>query len=183
VIEGGYPKFVSQGLNNAYLPVWLQESGYNTYYTGKLFNSHTVENYNTPFPAGFNGSDFLLDPYTYEYLNSTFQRNRDPPVSHEGDYSTDVVASKAYGFLEEAVQSNEPFFLTIAPVACHSNVRFVQTMTNGSISADDLHTSPPVSAKRHEHLFQDAIVPRHANFNPEEVFPHHPAYSGKADFY
>ena len=34
---GGYPKFVSQGFNDAYLPIWLQEAGYNTYYTGKLF--------------------------------------------------------------------------------------------------------------------------------------------------
>ena len=30
--------------------------------------------------AGWNGSDFLLDPYTYEYLNATMQRNRDDPV-------------------------------------------------------------------------------------------------------
>ena len=34
---GGYPKFISEGFNDAYLPVWLQEAGYNTYYTGKLF--------------------------------------------------------------------------------------------------------------------------------------------------
>jgi arylsulfatase A-like enzyme len=50
---GGYPKFVSQGFNEKYLPVWLQQAGYNTYYTGKLFNAHTVENYNSPYPAGF----------------------------------------------------------------------------------------------------------------------------------
>jgi arylsulfatase A-like enzyme len=53
---GGYPKFISQGLNDKWLPVWLQQSGYNTYYTGKLFNAHSVQNYNNPFPAGFNGS-------------------------------------------------------------------------------------------------------------------------------
>jgi arylsulfatase A-like enzyme len=28
---GGYPKFVAQGLNENFLPVWLQEAGYNTY--------------------------------------------------------------------------------------------------------------------------------------------------------
>ena len=161
----------------------MQEYGYNTYYAGKLFNAHAVENYNAPFPAGFNGSDFLLDPYTYEYLNSTFQRNRDPPVSFEGDYSTDVVVGKAYGFLEEAVQSEKPFFLTIAPIAPHSNVRVARPLPNGTISTDDPLASPPVSAKRHEHLFHNAIVPRHANFNPEEVFPHRRAYSGKGDLY
>ena len=182
-MTGGYPKFVSQGLNSAYLPIWLQESGYNTYYTGKLLNAHTVDNYNDPFPAGFNGSDFLLDPYAYEYLNSTFQRNQDPPISHEGEYSTDLVASKAYGFLEEAVLSDRPFFLTIAPVACHSNVKFAKTWGNGSIVADDIQASPPVSAKRHEHLFQDAIVPRRANFNPEKVLPQPPNRTTEVQFY
>ena len=53
---GGYPKFVSQGLNENFLPVWLQEAGYNTYYTGKLFNAHTVENYHSPYVKGFTGS-------------------------------------------------------------------------------------------------------------------------------
>jgi N-acetylglucosamine-6-sulfatase len=59
---GGYPKFVQEGLNENWLPVWLQQLGYNTYYTGKLFNSHTVDNYDDPPVNGFNSSDFLLDP-------------------------------------------------------------------------------------------------------------------------
>jgi arylsulfatase A-like enzyme len=169
--KGGYPKFISQGLNSAYLPVWLQEAGYTTYYTGKLFNSHTVDNYNSPYPAGFNGSDFLLDPYTYEYLNASFQHNHDPPVSYEGQYSTDVLAGKAYGFLEDAVASEKPFFLTIAPVAPHSNVKFARAGTNGSIQKDDVELSPPIPAERHRNLFENALVPRHANFNPKQAYP------------
>lgn len=55
-LPGGYPKFVSQGLNKNYLPVWLQQAGYNTYYTGKLFNAHTIYNYFDPYPAGFTGT-------------------------------------------------------------------------------------------------------------------------------
>jgi arylsulfatase A-like enzyme len=58
---GGYPKFVAGGFNENYLPVWLQEAGYNTYYTGKLFNVHTVDNYNSPFAAGFTGNVRLSD--------------------------------------------------------------------------------------------------------------------------
>ena len=27
---GGYPKFLSQGFNDDYLPLWLQDAGYNT---------------------------------------------------------------------------------------------------------------------------------------------------------
>jgi len=75
IVSGGYPKFVEQGLNDNYLPVWLQEARYNTYYTGKLFNSLTTDNYNSPFPRGFTSNEFLLDPTTYLYINSTFQKN------------------------------------------------------------------------------------------------------------
>ena len=57
---GGYPRVVEAGWNDNYLPIWMQEAGYNTYYTGKLWNSHSVTNYNKPLAKGFNGSDFLL---------------------------------------------------------------------------------------------------------------------------
>ncbi|KHE84587.1 arylsulfatase [Neurospora crassa] len=183
---GGYPKFISQGFNEAYLPVWLQKAGYDTYYTGKLLNAHTVDNYDSPYIAGWNGSDFLLDPYTYSYLNATFQRNRDPPISYEGQYSVDVLAEKAYGFLDEAAKNvhNRPFFLGIAPIAPHSNVepRFPSSSSSSSSSDsatlhrrptnehDDIEKSvsftPPIPAARHAHLFPDVIVPRTPHFNP-----------------
>lgn len=158
---------MSQGLNGKYLPVWLQEAGYQTFYTGKLFNAHTVENYNAPFPAGWTGSDFLLDPYTYSYLNSSWQRNQDPPVSHEGEYTTDVLSRKAKGFLDQAVKSDKPFFLVIAPVAPHSNVE----VHGGNLvdPSDSFTVTPPVSAARHKHLFVDVKVPRTEHFNPEKV--------------
>ncbi|KAH6706482.1 arylsulfatase [Leptodontidium sp. MPI-SDFR-AT-0119] len=162
---GGYPKFVTQGFNEAYLPVWLQQAGYNTYYTGKLFNVHTVDNYDKPYAAGFTGSDFLLDPYTYNYLNSTFQHTGETPKSYEGEYVTDVLAQKAYSLLDEAVAADNPFFLTIAPIAPHANIQM-----NGSV-LDDNHTfefGSPVSAKRHEHLFKDEKVPRTTSFNPDK---------------
>ncbi|KAH7029821.1 alkaline-phosphatase-like protein [Microdochium trichocladiopsis] len=170
---GGYPKFVEEGLNENYLPIWLQSEGYNTYYAGKLFNAHTVNNYDQPFVKGWNESDFLLDPYVYMYLNSTFQRNREAPVSHEGEYVTDVLAAKTQGFLESALEAeNErPFFLAVAPNAPHSNVdasfakiNFTDVPRNWSFKL-----TTPVPAARHAHLFADAIVPRRANFNPERA--------------
>ncbi|KAF2661454.1 arylsulfatase-like protein [Lophiostoma macrostomum CBS 122681] len=162
---GGYPKFVSQGLNDNFLPVWLQEAGYNTYYTGKLFNAHTTDNYHSPYVNGFTGSDFLLDPYTYQYLNSSYQRNHDPPVRHEGEHTIDLLASKAYGFLEDAVKEDAPFFLTIAPVAPHSNVRIDRL--EGDIDDIAAGFSPPIPLDRHKHLFKGVKVPRTDNFNPE----------------
>lgn len=51
---GGYPKFIERGFNDNDLPVWLQNSGYDTYYTGKPFNAHNIQNWNKPIPAGWN---------------------------------------------------------------------------------------------------------------------------------
>ena len=51
----GYPKFISENWNDRYLPVWLQDAGYNTYYTGKLMNSHNTGNYDNPYPNGWTG--------------------------------------------------------------------------------------------------------------------------------
>jgi arylsulfatase A-like enzyme len=166
---GGYPKFINEGLNKAWLPLWLQEAGYNTYYTGKLFNAHNVTNYNTPFPSGFTESSFLLDPFTYNYLNSTFQTNEDPPVSHEGEYTTDVVANKSYRFIDNAIADTRPFFLTIAGVAPHSNVDFAPGFSHDNITSDTLIISPPIPADRHKDLFKDAVVPRTPHFNPDKV--------------
>ena len=170
--EGGYPKFVSQGFNDKYLPLWLQSAGYNTYYVGKLFNAQTVTNYNSPHAAGWTGSDFLLDPYTYRYLNATFQRNHDQPVSHEGQYVTDVLAEKNHGFLDDALRelkdAGKPFFLTTAPTAPHSDVNIKRNIIDGDFTEHSNVQSPPVPAKRHEHLFKDAKVPRTPNFNPDK---------------
>ena len=173
---GGYPKFVSQGFQTAYLPVWLQQAGYDTYYVGKLFNAHDVTNYNKPFPAGWTQSDFLLDPFTYRYYNATFQRNQDPPVSYEGQHSVDVIAGKANGFLEEAAKGDKPFFLGIAPPAPHTNVQFnIEDVPKDGIiippDPDDIAKlvtfQPPLPAHRHEHLFKGVKLPRTPNFNPK----------------
>ena len=164
---GGYPKFVSQGFNSAYLPLWLQAAGYGTYYVGKLINAQTIVNYDSPHAAGWTGSDFLLDPYTYRYLNSTFQRNHDKPISYEGRYSTDVLADKAYAFLDDAVAAEKPFFLGIAPTSPHSDVNIKETLIDGNFSEHSVVQSPPIPAERHKHLFSDVIVPRTPHFNPD----------------
>ncbi|KAI1751535.1 arylsulfatase-like protein [Xylaria castorea] len=165
---GGYPKFVSQGLNDKYLPVWLQNAGYNTYYTGKLFNAHAVDNYDSPFAAGWTGSDFLLDPFTYWYMNSTYQRDREPPISYEGQHSVDVLAKKAIVLLDEAYDAGKPFFLGLAPVAPHSDIQSPAFKHGNHSNLTEVKFSPPVPAKRHAQLFQDAKVPRTPNFNPDK---------------
>lgn len=168
--SGGYPKFVSQGFNENYLPIWLQEAGYNTYYVGKFLNAQSTSNYDSPHAAGWTGSNFLLDPYTYRYLNATFQRNHDKPVSYEGQYATDILAEKAYGFLDDALddlkQNDNPFFLTVAPIAPHSDVNINRDKIDDDFKEDTNIQAPPVPAERHKHLFKDEVVPRTPNFNP-----------------
>lgn len=86
-------------------------------------------------------------------------RNGATPVSYKGQYSPDVVAAKAYGFLDEAaLHPNEPFFLAVAPIAPHANARFLPP---GG-------TDAPKYAPRHAHLFKDYKIPRRTNFNPDE---------------
>lgn len=59
---GAYPKFIREGLNDDYIPVWFQQEGYSTYYVGKFLNSHDITNYDKPEAAGWTQSDFLLGP-------------------------------------------------------------------------------------------------------------------------
>lgn len=158
--HGGYPKVVASGVNDDYLPLWLQAAGYNTYYAGKLWNFHSVSNYDRPAAArGFNGSAFLLDPYTYRYWDSRVSHDGGPPVSYAGRYSTDVVAESSYALLERALErEGEPWFLTVAPTAPHSN--WVLDERTGAT-----YLVAPQVAYRHEHLFHDYEVPRGASFN------------------
>ncbi|KAI1326845.1 Arylsulphatase [Xylariaceae sp. FL0255] len=169
---GGYPKFISEGFNKDYLPVWLQKAGYSTYYTGKFLNYHTIENYDKPHAEGFSVSDFLLDPYTYEYYNATFQHNNGridkEPKSYQGNYSTDVIAENSYHWLKQILGEKggkNPFFMTIAPIAPHANVHITRDPSTRQLSPK---FTEPVPAKRHEHLFQEAKVPRTGSFNPDQ---------------
>lgn len=156
--HGGYPKVVEQGVNDDNLFLWLQEAGFNTYYVGKLWNFHSVENYNQPYAKGFNGSDFLLDPFTYQYWNAKISHNGEEPVSYAGQYSTDVVAEKSVAWLKEALQEDEPFFLTVSPIAPHSNWVI-------DVEHDVSYLEEPKSAPRHQHLFSDYVIPRDPSFN------------------
>lgn len=136
----------------------MQEAGFNTYYVGKLWNFHTVENYNAPYARGFNGSDFLLDPFTYQYWNAKISHNEEKPVSYAGQYSTDVIAEKALAWLNEALEQEDPFFLTVSPIAPHSNW-VIDT------ERDLSYLEEPKSAPRHQHLFSDYVIPRDESFN------------------
>jgi hypothetical protein len=119
--------------------------------------------------------DFLLDPYTYMYLNASYQRNHDPPVSYEGEHSVDVLRGKALGFIDEAASHDKPFFVGIAPVAPHSNVDGLildlppDTQIPeipGDLFEDAI--GPPIPEEKYKDFYPDAKVPRKSNFNPDK---------------
>ncbi|KAH7143394.1 arylsulfatase [Dactylonectria macrodidyma] len=147
---GGYPQFIDQSLNSNYLPIWLQDAGYNTYYASRLFIALMTTNYDNPHAAGWTSLDFLIDPFTHSCWNATWQRDMDPPVSREGTYNTDDLANKTASF----------FFVGTAPVAPHDEVVMNPITFNGSIfSPDDPVIRPqitsPKPAERHAGMFTD----------------------------
>ncbi|KND92061.1 Arylsulfatase [Tolypocladium ophioglossoides CBS 100239] len=155
---GGYGKFIAEGLNDNYLPVWLQGAGYNTYYTGKLMNGQSISTYNKPFAAGWTRSDFLLDPGTYIYNNASMALDNGPFKFYAGQYSTDLVANRSVEFLGDAITAGKPFFLGITPIGPHA-----ETLLGSSAPV----IKAPVPADRHKDLFPDVKVPRTPSFNPD----------------
>ena len=158
---GGYPKFIKEGWNEDYLPTWLQNAGYNTFYTGKLMNGHSLETYDSPHARGWNNTNFFLDPNTYVYYNVTTQANRDPPKQHPHEYSTDIAAKTTLKWLDEARwQRDSPFFIGVAPIAPHAELKR---------EPGRMTFYPPVPAHRHKHMFPGLKVPRTPNFNPKQA--------------
>ncbi len=103
----------------------------------------------------------LIDPGTYIYYNSTTQRDDQEPRQNPDVYSTDIVASSAVGFLEDALKVDSPFFLGVAPIAPHAETVHLD---DGGVAFYD-----PIPAKRHRDLFPDLKVPRSPNFNPDKA--------------
>jgi N-acetylglucosamine-6-sulfatase len=136
----------------------MQQSGYNTYYTGKLYNGHTVDNYNDPPVSGYTHSGFLLEPFTYQYFNVSITYDAQPPENPVGVYSTDLLADTARRYLDHAcADPDTPFFLTVAPVAPH-----------GQLTEYPQHwAGPPQVAERHRGLFPNYTIPRTPDFNPD----------------
>lgn len=85
-------------------------------------------------------------------------RNGNAPVKYDGNYSTDVIAEKAEGFLDEAVKQDRPWMLTVAPNAPHSNGSHDSTRNANWFGE-------PEFAPRHADLFRDLKAPRDESFN------------------
>ena len=113
--DGGYGVFNELHGSN-YLPIWLQEAGYQTSYIGKYLNGYAEpDEYGTvpsDVPRGWDNWH-VLAPSRAQYFNYTLNNNGSlrQYTDREEDYSTDVFTSKAKRFIRSNAKSETPFYL------------------------------------------------------------------------
>ena len=147
--DGGYGRLDHSNT----LPVWLQDAGYETAHVGKYLNGYK----GPEVPPGWSHWFGLSDPSTYELYDYTAIDDGKPVHfgNAEEDYQTDVLAAKAEEILR---QLDEPFFLSVAPVAPHME----RSDENGK-------GMPPRPAPRHLGRFANEPLPAGASFNEADV--------------
>ena len=117
------------------LATWMHAAGYRTGMIGKYLNFYggidvnrdgTLDIEDAKYvPPGWDDWEVLLDPSTYLMYQYTINRNGSLVSygSASGDYQTDVLAARAAKFVDDSEASDaQPFFLTIAPAAPHSEL-------------------------------------------------------------
>ena len=152
---GGFEKF--DGTNS--LPVWLQDSGYETAHVGKYLNG-----YGRPdpweVPPGWSEWYGLVDPSAYRMYGYRLNENG-TLVKHghaEVDYQTDVLADRAEEYILRRASGDAPFFLSVAPLAPHSE----NGLSEGAVRN-------PRPALRHHGYFRAEPLPRPPSFDEEDV--------------
>ncbi|OAQ59462.2 arylsulfatase [Pochonia chlamydosporia 170] len=149
---GNYAKWLASGENNDYLPMWLSKAGYRTEYIGKFLNGYNSALYMNQ-PKGWDIADILVDPWTYQYNTPVFSQNGRIPILYRGYHQTDVIRAKTMSRLEYLTdKQDKPFYLTIAPVSPHVEIRGL-----------------PVPLARHAKGFPNATAPQGRNFNPSDA--------------
>lgn len=102
---------------------------------------------------------FLLEPGTYDYVNTTWSHNNGPYESFPGVNAIDITGKNALEMLDTAIEDGKPFFLVVAPAVPHVGI-------NSTNKGD---TFFPIPQTKYEDAFADQIVPRTPNWNPEDL--------------
>ncbi|KAI8469806.1 MAG: alkaline-phosphatase-like protein [Monoraphidium minutum] len=171
---GGHTRFKELHLDREYLPTWLADQGYATYFTGKYVIEYAVYNYQDP-PKGWTDFDAVLFPYTFNFTHPVFSRNGGRPAAYPGAYSTDVVRDKALAQIRAAAGGGRPFYAQIAPASPHDSVAWSGPMDLTRpvtlLDVASARTEPPVWAPRHDGMFEDVDLPYEliGSFNESDV--------------
>ncbi|PRW39288.1 sulfatase [Chlorella sorokiniana] len=131
---GGFQRFVDMGLEERTGAYVLQQSGYRTGLTAW----HVPKGWDRWF--AFGEIDY------YNYTISDHGANKWFGTEPE-DYSTDVLTAEAVRFIEQAREDDRPFFLYLAPYACHR---------------------PHIPAPRHIGKYKGLRIPRVPSWNASE---------------
>ncbi|VEU33512.1 unnamed protein product [Pseudo-nitzschia multistriata] len=155
--SGGWSKFLDTGLENETIATLLQSAGYETAMVGKYMNGYNVydEKAGLHKPPGWDHWMGLLK--CFNFYGPIFSDNGERILkTNKTVYQTDFIRDWVLDFLTKKRDSSKPFFLMVTPFAPHT---------------------PSTPAKRHEHLFSDAIFPRYDSFNPsDDVQQQRPAW-------
>ena len=106
-----------------------------------------------------NHVSFLLEPGTYDYVNTTWTYNNGKYQSFPGVNAIDITGKHALEMLDTAVEGGKPFFLVVAPAVPHVGIN----------STKKGNTFFPIPQAKYAHSFADEIVPRTPNWNPEHL--------------
>ncbi len=155
---GGYRAFDGE---NA-LPVWLQEAGYRTGWIGKYLNEYgNSRRGNDPreIPPGWSEWVAPVEHTDFQMYGYTLNRNGRLRSygSRPRDYQTDVLARDAEAFVRESAEQDDPFFLTVAPLAPHRE--------GGERRDRPGAARNPRPAQRHRGSFASEPLPRPPSFN------------------
>jgi N-acetylglucosamine-6-sulfatase len=149
------------------LPVWLQRAGYHTAHIGKYLNGYG-RTAPLEVPPGWSEWKGSVDPTTYSMYGYTLNENGtlttygNPDVEDPATYQTDVYAQKAVELIGRRAPRRKPFFLSVAPLAPHSEADLGDEEPSGT-------TPGPRAAPRHEGAFAAEPLPQPPSYNEADV--------------
>ena len=155
---GGYGRFDKANS----LPVWMKRAGYNTSHIGKFLNGYGSD---TPadVPPGWDEWRGSVDFSTYRMWGYTLNENGvfttygSEGVEDPALYQTDVYRDKALDYIRRRANKRSPFFLSLAFLAPHHEIR------------SDRRRLPARPAPRHLGAAAGAPLPRPPSFDEADL--------------
>jgi N-acetylglucosamine-6-sulfatase len=167
--SGGYSKLAPTMGNT--LPVWLQQAGYSTAHVGKFLNGYGNTSPDTEVPPGwtewygalddpdaYTGGTYTMYGYTLNENGNVVHYGSTPDVVDPATYQTDVYSAKAEDFIRRRAPTKKPFFLSVAPLASHTEGTGCSCGNNN-----------PRAAPRDEGSLASQPLPKPPNYNEADV--------------
>jgi N-acetylglucosamine-6-sulfatase len=168
--SGGYSK-LAPTLGNS-LPAWLQRAGYATGHIGKFLNGYGRTSPDTEVPPGwsewygalddpdaYTGGTYTMYGYTLNENGGIVHYGATPDVVDPATYQTDIYSAKAEDFIRRRAPSSKPFYLSVAPLASHSE----------SAGVCNCEGNNPRAAPRDEGTFANEPLPKPPDYNEADV--------------